>query len=136
MARMTIKKFSAPDETRPFAAKGHAEILKFGDGVVGRGVFEPGWRWSKHVKPIAGTRSCEAPHSGYVLSGRMHVVMDDGEAADLEPGDYCIIPPGHDAWTLGDEACVLIDFAGMENYARSRPGAAGEMGAGEHAGVH
>jgi quercetin dioxygenase-like cupin family protein len=119
MARMSIKKFSAADETRPFADKGHAEILRFADQVVGRGVFEPGWKWSKHVKPIAGTDSCQASHVCYFVSGRMRVVMDDGESADMGPGDVAIIPPGHDAWTLGDEACVALDFAGMENYAKT-----------------
>ncbi|WP_242333500.1 MULTISPECIES: cupin domain-containing protein [Anaeromyxobacter] len=128
MARISIKRFSSPDETRPFKGNGHAEILKFGDGVVGRGVFEPGWRWSTHVKPLAGTRSCQAAHSGYVVSGRMHLVMDDGEEAEIGAGDYAVIPPGHDAWTVGDEACVIIDFAGMEHYAegrttRAQPGA-------------
>jgi len=133
MAKLMIGRFASPDETRQFTAKGHAEILKFGNGTVGRGVFEPGWRWSKHVKPIAGTASCEAPHSGYVVSGRMHVVMDDGQEAEIGPGDYAIIPPGHDAWTVGNDACVMIDFMGMAQYARPRDL---EAGAEQHAGMH
>ncbi len=118
MGRITIKRFSKPDETRPFTAKGHAEIVQLGRGTIGRGVFEPGWRWSKHVKPLAGTRSCEAAHTGYVVSGRMHLVMDDGEEAEIGPGDFCVIPPGHDAWTVGDETCVFVDVTGMESYAQ------------------
>jgi quercetin dioxygenase-like cupin family protein len=118
MSRSSVKQFSAPDETRPFTEKGRAEILAFEEGVVGRGVFEPGWQWSKHVKPIAGTDSCQSSHTCYVLSGRMHVVMDDGEELDVGPGDVAIVPPGHDAWTVGDETCVLLDFSGMENYAK------------------
>jgi hypothetical protein len=118
MARMSIKRFSAPDETRPFVGKGRLEILRIGDGIVGRGIFEPGWRWSTHVKPIARTPSCEAAHSGYVLSGRMRVVMDDGQEAEIAPGDYVTIPPGHDAWTVGSEPCVLLDVAGFADYAR------------------
>jgi quercetin dioxygenase-like cupin family protein len=118
VAKMTIRRFSSPDETRQFTSNGHADILKYPEGVVGRGVFEPGWRWSKHVKPIAGTRSCEAAHSGYVLSGRMHVLMDDGQEAEIGPGDYVVIPPGHDAWTVGTEACVMLDVAGMGQYAK------------------
>ncbi len=114
--RMTIKKFSSPDETRPFGS-GRAEILKIGGGTVGRGIFEAGWKWSKHVKPIAGTETCQVAHSAYVLSGRMHIVMDSGQEGDVEPGDYAVIPPGHDAWTLGNEACVIVDFSGMERYA-------------------
>ena len=118
MAGITVKRFAKPDETRAFTDKGRAEILKFADGAVGRGVFEPGWKWSIHVKPIAATRSCQAAHSGYCVSGRMHVVMDDGEEAEFGPGDYAVIEPGHDAWTVGREPCVFVDFAGMENYAR------------------
>ena len=87
--------------------------------MVGRGVFEPGWRWSVDVKPLAGTGSCEASHRAYVLSGRMHVVMDDGQETDIGPGDFAVIPPGHDAWTVGKEPCVMFDFAGMETYAMS-----------------
>jgi len=117
MAKLIVKKFSSADERRPFMAHGHADILKIGDGAVGRGVFEPGWKWSSDVKPIAGTKSCEVAHSAYVLSGRMHLVMDDGEETDIGPGDYVVIPPGHDAWTVGGDACVVLDFGGMQNYA-------------------
>jgi quercetin dioxygenase-like cupin family protein len=115
---LEAKSLDSPDETRPFAAKGKADIVKVGDVTVGRGVFEPGWRWSEHVKPIAGTDSCQAPHAGYVLSGRMHVRMDDGTEAEVGPGDAFVISPGHDAWTVGDEACVALDFSGMESYAK------------------
>jgi len=118
MSRISVKKFSAPDETRPFTDKGRAEVLAFEDGVVGRAVFEPGWRWSSHVQPIAGTATCEAAHTCYVLSGRMRVAMADGEEAELGPGDVAIVPPGHDAWTVGEEACVVLDFSGMAQYAQ------------------
>jgi quercetin dioxygenase-like cupin family protein len=119
MARMKIQRFSAPDETRPFLDKGRMEILRIGDAVVGRGIFEAGWRWSKHVKPIAQTASCEAAHSGYVLSGRMRVVMDDGQEAEIAPGDFVTIPPGHDAWTVGTEPCIFLDLSGSADYAVS-----------------
>jgi mannose-6-phosphate isomerase-like protein (cupin superfamily) len=133
---MTVKKFSAPDEKRSFTDKGHAEILRFGGGVVGRGMFEPGWRWSTHVKPIAGTESCEASHAGYVVSGRMHIVMDDGEEADIGTGDYVEIPPGHDAWTVGNETCVIIDVSGMEHYARQDFATRTEATSGEQPTAH
>lgn len=81
--------------------------------------MSPGWRWSEHVKPIAGTDSCQAPHAAYVISGRMHVVMDDGTESDFGPGDVMIAPPGHDAWTVGDEACVCVDWSGVTNYAKT-----------------
>jgi hypothetical protein len=119
MAKLTIKQFGTPDETRPFG-HGHMDVVKFEGGTVGRGVFEPGWRWSNDVKPIAGTKSCQASHAGYVLSGRMHLVMDDGTEGDIGPGEFVVIPPGHDAWTVGDSACVMFDFAGAADYARPR----------------
>jgi predicted ester cyclase len=123
--KLSVKKFSSPDETRPFG-NGRAEILKTSEGTIGRGIFEKGWKWSKDVKPLAGSESCQACHCGYVLSGRMHVVMDDGQEADLEPGDLAVVPPGHDAWTVGDDACVMVDFSGMEGYAQRPLGATAE----------
>ena len=135
MAKSEQKKFNQPDEVRTFE-KGKLELIKMSGGFIGRLTLEPGWRWSKHVKPIAGTRSCEAAHSGYVLSGRMRIVMDDGQEAEIGPGDYAVIPPGHDAWTVGDETCVIVDFAGMEQYARGgredRARPSGEAHVGHH----
>jgi len=118
MDRMFVRKFDSPDERRPFVAKGHLDILKVGEGVVGRAIFEPGWRWSEHVRPIAGTDSCETAHALYVVSGRLHVAMDDGETCDLGPGDFAMVPPGHDAWVVGKEPCVMFDFGGIQNYAK------------------
>ncbi len=117
MAKMIMKKFEKPDETRPFE-KGRAEILHLADGTVGRVTFEPGWKWSECVKPIAGTETCEVSHLGIVQAGRMHVRMDDGQEGEAGPGDVLMIPPGHDAWVVGDETCVVLDFAGMEHYAQ------------------
>ncbi|MDQ2914521.1 MAG: cupin domain-containing protein [Chloroflexota bacterium] len=114
------KNLDQPDETRPFKAKGKVQIVKLGSVNVGRGTFEPGWRWSEHVKPIAGTESCESAHTGYCLSGSMAVRMDDGIEDQIGPGDAFTIAPGHDAWTVGNEACVLLDFSGMANYAKAR----------------
>jgi hypothetical protein len=87
-------------------------------GVVGRFTFYPGWRWSNDVKPIAKTELCEAPHFLYQISGRMHVVMKDGSAHEFGPGDVGLIPPGHDAWVVGNEPAVVIDWGGAKNYAR------------------
>ena len=110
MAGVLAKRFDAADERRPFVDKGYVDIINLGETRIMRGVFEPGWRWSEHVKPIAKTDSCQMTHNGYVLSGRMGVRMDDGTEAEAGPGDAVMIAPGHDAWTVGDEACVLIDF--------------------------
>lgn len=108
------KSFGEPDETREFP-NGRAEILNVGNGEVGRLVFEPGWRWSNDVKPIAQTDSCQVEHLGYVISGRMRVTMDDGSSAELRAGDVCAIPPGHDAEVIGDEACVMLDVGEEES---------------------
>src|SRR5215207_7448579 len=116
---LEAKSLDSPDETRPLAAgKGRVDIVQLGGVTVGRGVFEPGWRWSEHVKPIAGTESCQASHVGYVISGRMRIKMDDGTEREVGPGDAMVAAPGHDAWTVGDEACIALDFSGMADYAK------------------
>ncbi len=109
--------FAKADEVREFP-KGKLELIKIGGATIGRGTFEPGWRWSTSVKPIAKTHSCEAPHFQYHVSGTLHVVMDDGTEFDLKPGDVSMLPSGHDAWTVGNEPAVVIDFQGMVDYAR------------------
>jgi hypothetical protein len=111
------KSFGQPDEVRTFP-RGRAEILKVGDGEVGRLVFEPGWRWSQDVKPIAGTDSCLAPHMQFHVSGRLAIRMDDGTEFVAEPGDVTFLPSGHDAWVVGDETVVTVDWFGASNYAR------------------
>ena len=116
---LEAKSFDSPEETRPFRDKGQMEVVHLNGDAVGRGTFEPGWRWSEHIKPIAGTESCHVRHVGDVESGRMKVVMDDGEEVELGPGEVFDIPPDHDAWTVGDEPCVLIDFGGLGGYAQS-----------------
>lgn len=105
-----VKSLDRPDE-RPELPKGHAEIVRLGDQLVVRGVLEPGWRWSNDWQPIMGTTSCRIPHTGFVLSGRWHVEMDDGTGVDVGPGDAYAIPPGHDAWVVGDEPVRTIDWA-------------------------
>jgi quercetin dioxygenase-like cupin family protein len=111
------KSFTRPEEVREFP-HGRAEILKLGGSEVGRLVFEPGWRWSNDVKPIAKTASCEAPHFQYHVSGRLAIRMDDGTEFVAKPGDVTSLPSGHDAWVVGDEPVVVVDFYGASNYAR------------------
>ena len=118
MAGLQIKSVHAPEETRPFADKGHADVVNVEGQPVLYATFEPGWRWSEHVKPIAGTNSCQAPHMLYCLSGRMKVIMDDGTEGEITPGDVARIAPGHDAWIEGNEACVCVDFGGYSQYAK------------------
>ncbi|NKY46378.1 cupin domain-containing protein [Nocardia cerradoensis] len=118
---LLVRNFDAADETREFeSGSGRLEVVQAPSGAVGRAVFEPGWRWSTHVKPIAGTDSCQAAHIGYCVSGRMHIRMDDGTECEVGPGDFMQCPPGHDAWTVGDQACVMIDWAAAAEYARRR----------------
>lgn len=113
------RSFDQPDERREFQGHGHLDVVNFGDGAsAGRAVFEPGWKWSNDVKPIAGTESCEAEHVGYCLSGSMVVRMDSGEEIRVTKGDAFHLPPGHDAWVEGDEACEMLDFAGYKEYAK------------------
>ena len=113
------KSFGEPDEVREFP-RGRLELIKVGGAVIGRAVFEPGWQWSKHVKPIAETDSCMAAHTGYCVSGHMHVAMTDGQEADIGPGEFLEIAPGHDAWVIGDEPCVMIDWQGFADYAKAK----------------
>jgi hypothetical protein len=109
--------FAKSDEVREFP-NGRAEILNVGEGVIGRLVLQPGWRWSNDVKPIAKTSSCEAPHFQYHVSGRLGIRMDDGTEFIAGPGDVTSLPSGHDAWVIGNEPVVVVDWFGATNYAK------------------
>ena len=118
MAGHEQKSFATADEIRTFG-QGKAEMLKIGGGVVGRLILQPGWRWSKDVKPIAGTEWCEAPHFQYHVSGRLRVKMRDGEEFEVGPGEVSYLPSGHDAWVVGNEPAVIVDWHGASHYAKS-----------------
>jgi hypothetical protein len=118
MGGVVSKSFDSPDETRPFADKGAAQVVNLGESSVLKGRFEPGWRWSEHLRPIAGTDTCQSPHLLYVVSGRMHVAMNDGTEGDVGPNDVARIEPGHDAWVVGEEPCVVVDFGASPAYAQ------------------
>jgi hypothetical protein len=111
------RSFGQADEVREFP-HGRAEILKLGGAEIGRLVFEPGWRWSNDVRPVAGTESCQAPHFQYHVAGRLAIRMDDGTELVAGPGDVTSLPSGHDAWVVGDEHVVTVDWFGASNYAR------------------
>jgi hypothetical protein len=117
MATAERKELNSPDEVRSFE-RGHLDVIEIAGGTVGRMTLEPGWRWSEHVKPIAGTELCEAPHFQYHVSGVLHVVMADGTEFDAGPGDVTSLPSGHDAWVVGDEPAVIVDWNGARTYAR------------------
>jgi len=111
------KSFAKPDEIREFP-NGKVELLKLNDGDIGRLVLQPGWRWSKDVQPLAKTASCEAPHFQYHVAGKLAIKMDDGTELVAGPGDITSLPSGHDAWVVGDEPVIVIDWFGASNYAK------------------
>lgn len=118
MAQATeYKSFDNPEETRSFE-RGQVELVTVGGAEIGRLTLQPGWRWSDHVRPIAGTELCEAPHFQYHVSGRLGVRMADGTEFELGPGDVSSLPEGHDGWVIGDEPAVIVDWYGASNYAK------------------
>jgi hypothetical protein len=119
MKKADLKSFAKPDEVREFP-KGRLELVKVGGATVGRAVFEPGWRWAESVQPLVKTRSCEAPHFQYHVSGVLRIRMDDGTEFDCKPGDVSLLPSGHDAWVIGSEPAIVVDFQGMIDYAKSQ----------------
>jgi hypothetical protein len=117
VAKAIVRNFSQPDEIREFP-KGKLELVNIGGAMIVKATFEPGWKWSSSVQPISKTKSCEAPHFQYHLSGVLMVQMDDGSLYECHPGDISLLPSGHDAWVMGDEPAVLVDFQGMIDYAK------------------
>ena len=115
-ATAELKSFATPDEVREFP-RGRLELIKVGGATIGRAVFEPGWRWATSVQPLAGTSTCEAPHFQYHVAGVLRIRMDDGAEFDCRAGDVSLLPSGHDAWVVGDEAAIVVDFQGMLDYA-------------------
>ena len=116
-ATTEAKTFHKPDEVREFP-KGRLELVTIAGATVGRAIFQPGWRWSTSVQPLAKTKSCEAPHFQYHVAGVLGVRMDDGTELELKPGDVSSLPSGHDAWVVGNDPVVIVDFQGMVDYAR------------------
>ena len=117
MAQAELGDFSTPDETRTFE-RGRLDLVRIAGAEIGRLTLEPGWRWSEHVKPLAGTEWCEAPHFQYQVSGRLRILMSDGTEMDSEPGQVTALPQNHDAWVVGEEPVVLVDWWGASNYAK------------------
>jgi quercetin dioxygenase-like cupin family protein len=117
MSAAERKTFDDPDETRTFE-KGSLDLVDVAGAQIGRLVLEPGWRWSDHVKPLAGTEWCEAPHFQYHVSGTLRIQMADGTELDAVAGDVTALPSGHDAWVVGDEPAVVVDWWGATDYAK------------------
>jgi hypothetical protein len=119
MVLAEVKDFGKPDEVREFP-NGRLELIRIGGATVGRAVLEPGWSWSASVQPLVKTKSCEAAHFQYHVSGVLRVRMDNGSEFDCKPGDVSLLPSGHDAWVVGNEPVIVIDFQGMIDYARPK----------------
>ncbi len=117
MNAAVLRRFEQPDEVRHFE-KGKFEIVRLHGVTIGKATYEPGWKWSEHVGPVAGTPSCQVEHVGLTISGRAKALMDDGTEIDLTPGDCFYIAPGHDSWVVGDEPYVSLHFLGADDYAR------------------
>ncbi|MHB8531369.1 MAG: cupin domain-containing protein [Solirubrobacteraceae bacterium] len=108
---LIVKSLDQAEQTRAPSERGRVDMVLLGEVTVGRAVFQPGWRWSVDFKAAAGTDLCQVTHTGYVVSGRERVRMADGMEVELGPGDAFLIGPGHDAWVIGDEPCVTVDFS-------------------------
>jgi hypothetical protein len=118
MDATVLKRFDKPDETRTFD-KGRFDLVRIHGQVIGRAQYEPGWKWSVDVAPVAGTPLCPVEHLGLVLSGRAAVAYEDGTVHELAPGTLFYIPPTpHDSWVIGDETYVSLHFLGADSYAR------------------
>lgn len=117
MNSLERKNFSLADEVRNLP-KTKIEVVHLGDVTLMRACFEPGWKWSECVQPTVGTKSCAVAHVNYILSGKMQVKMDDGSQKELGPGDVAVIAPGHDAWVVGNEACIALDFVAGKTYGK------------------
>ena len=119
MARLQSKPLERPDEVRP-TPFGHVDIYNLDDLVIGRMVFEPGWHWMEHVRPIAGTALCQYHHVGICISGRLGNRLEDGTTYEIGPNEVYEIPPGHDGWVIGDVPFVAYDVAGVRSFARAQ----------------
>ncbi|HVB95082.1 MAG TPA: cupin domain-containing protein [Nitrososphaerales archaeon] len=117
MLKMEVKSLNEPDETTNFD-KGKLELVQIGGARIARTVLQPEWRWSTSVRPIAKTKSCEAPHFQYHVSGTLHIIMDDGTEKDLKAGEVSLVLPGHDKWVVGNEPVIAVDFQGVVDYSK------------------
>ena len=118
MSELQAQSLDSPQETRTFD-NGKAEIVTVAGSTVGRFTFQPGWKWSESVKKIVGTDSCQSHHVGYAMAGHLHLVADDGAEQEIVAGDAYNIPPGHDAWVVGDETFVGLEFRSAGDYAKA-----------------
>lgn len=120
MFEVILKRFETPDEVREFE-KGRFELVHIGGMTIGRATYAPGWKWSIHVGPLVGKKSCDVAHVGLVLAGRATAAMDDGRVVEMKAGDLFYIDPGHDSWVVGDEPYVSLHLMGAGDYAQGKP---------------
>jgi quercetin dioxygenase-like cupin family protein len=118
MGAVESNDFTSPDQVRRPDPHVTVEVVELAGGEVGRYTFQPGWRWSEHIKPVVGGDSCRTDHVGYLVSGRMGVSTDEGATAEIAAGSAYHIAPGHDGWVIGDEPAVVVEFQGAAHYAQ------------------
>jgi hypothetical protein len=118
MAGLEINDFSSPDEVRKPHPTATVEVVKLAGGEVGRYTFQPGWRWSEHIKPVVGGHACQTEHIGYLVSGTMGISTADGTTGEVQVGNVYHIAPGHDGWVVGDQPVVVVEFQGAKTYAK------------------
>src|SRR4051812_32720279 len=118
MAPFESNDFSTPDEIRRPHETVAVEVVKVAGGEIGRYTFQPGWRWSEHIKPVVGGESCQTDHLGYLVSGTLGVSSDDGATGEVTAGSVYRIAPGHDGWVVGDEPAVVVEFQGAATYGK------------------
>jgi quercetin dioxygenase-like cupin family protein len=116
-----LKRFEKADEIRTFE-KGKFELIRIGGLTIGRATYEPGWKWSVHVGPSIGKKSCDVEHVGIVTSGRAVAAMDNGRIVEMKAGDVFYIAPGHDSWVVGDEPYESLHLIGASEYANRKAG--------------
>lgn len=119
LEKTELKSFNRPEEVREFPL-GRLELVNVGGKSIARVILQPDWKWSSSVKPLAKTKSCEVAHLQYLISGTLHVRSDDGSEFDCRAGDVFYLSPGHDAWVVGDEPVIAVDFQGMLQYGLPR----------------
>ncbi len=119
MVKMQKRNLAVPDQVREID-KGKLELVTLDGVTFGRATLQPGWRWSTSVRPLVNTKSCEASHLQYHVAGRLRVRMDDGSEQEIGPGEVSLVPPGHDAWVVGNDPVVVVDITGLGEYAKPK----------------
>ncbi|WOH17063.1 cupin domain-containing protein [Paenarthrobacter sp. GOM3] len=118
VTNLEVKSHNSPDETR-HPDKTTLDLVTVGDYTIGRMTFEPGWTWADCIKPVVGTDSCQLSHVGFCVSGKLDVETNDGGRISISAGDSYTIPPGHNAWVVGDQPFQGVEFVSGAEFAKA-----------------